>query len=323
MDFDYNTTMETHIFFSKFYEFDNLGIFYSTFIVSCQIISAFLILSVSWYEKYSEDMSYRTVLNQLAVAAIKVNLFANIVLTCCTLIVINFGPFPLEIYGTPHMTYGYFTCNLMIAGDQFLIICNLIQGTTYGFFKYFLIVPLMRMESFDDDFVSFFLTSITILLSLLFIGTNFMLGINNYDIDFHICTGLSPQQNIDTFQYAYSITGNITSKNNLKYPLETCNPIQILIMFLLYICTAMQIVKSVKHRLHRMDLKIVLKKKILPSLCRRDKTLPSTTTTMPTLENDVIIGNDRIIVMLVFVPMLLGLILVYKHTALQHSFYTL
>jgi hypothetical protein len=95
----------------------------------------------------------------------------------------------------------------------------------------------------NADFAAVFITVCNLTLSGCLCLVTFMIGFHTSEVDFHICTGRSPEENIkESFKYLDFNTNNKTDKNYsfgdlvLKDPLGVTSKILLLINIILTLC---------------------------------------------------------------------------------------
>jgi hypothetical protein len=179
----HNNTGSVH-FFDGFYELDEVKLFYLVFHLIITFIGPSLLYSIIWYENYGSDAHYRTVINILLSHICWISLFKCLTDRILYVIMIAFGPFSTS------------ACDFLTAANRYSFLYMFKEVLLWQLMKYLYIFHWGSMALIDDNFISIFVTLLNFLLSAVFIIASFMIGFNNAEIEYHICTGTDPTMNI-------------------------------------------------------------------------------------------------------------------------------
>jgi hypothetical protein len=171
-------------FFDGFFEWDALKLLFFVFHIILTFIGPCLLYSIVWYERFSPDLRYRTLMNQLLTQICIFSTFDCLILRLVHLSCFVIGP------------YSSWTSGILISIARFTFICRLMQLTIRQLIKYLYIFQWKYLVSLNDDFFAIYFTHCNILFSFLFIFTNYFLGFNNSEVDYHLCSGKNPKDNI-------------------------------------------------------------------------------------------------------------------------------
>jgi len=153
---------------------------------------------------------------------------------------LHFGPFSSSV------------CDAALLAGRFFFLLVFSELTLWQFIKYLYLFWPRYLLSINDNFMAAFLTFLNISLNLILIVVANMNAFQNSEIDFHICTGKDPQQNINNTINLYHLQhgGN-------KIPLVTFKTVRSIdyvhlatqvLSFLLFIFATQIWVKSLKER---------------------------------------------------------------------------
>ncbi len=101
--------------------------------------------------------------------------------------------------------------------------------------KYLYIFQWKFLVSLNDDFFAIYFTLCNFLLSFLLILLTYLLGYQNSEIDYHICTGKHPKDNINETFYEMK---RFTNQNKIPLSLDEImknDPLHVLTMVLFFI----------------------------------------------------------------------------------------
>jgi hypothetical protein len=87
-------------------------------------------------------------------------------------------------------------CDFLIATNRYFFISTFNEVFLWQLMKYLYIFHWGSMALIDDNFISTFVTLVNFFLSAVFIIACFMIGFNNAEMEYHICTGTDPTINI-------------------------------------------------------------------------------------------------------------------------------
>ncbi len=92
--------------------------------------------------------------------------------------------------------YSMETCNGIIFILRLFFLLYLAEITLWQMTKYLYIFQWRHLVALNDQFVAVCITLCGVAFSIIFIFVTYMLGYQNAELDFHICTGKSPHENI-------------------------------------------------------------------------------------------------------------------------------
>ena len=171
-------------FFSGVREKNGFGLFFLLYQIAITLTAPIIQYSIYWYERYSADIRYRTLMNQL---------LSHYFLVCF------FGSFipriPQAIYHLQGPMSPSF-CTFSMGFSRYIFLLSITELGTRQTIKLLYIFKWKYIVGLNDDFAAFFLTLNNIVLSGLFIFTTYYLGYFTAEVDFHVCTGKHPTENI-------------------------------------------------------------------------------------------------------------------------------
>ncbi len=186
MDFNNSSTSTT--FYTGLVEWDFIKVIYLIFHILLTFIGPGLLYSIVWYERYSSDIRCRTLMNQL---------LAHICILSIIDCLINRIPYISIIFIGP---YSSTTCGYLSFMGRFCYLIRIIELSIRQIIKYFYIFQWKYLVSLNNDFFAIFFTIWNLILCFLFIFISYQLGFQDSDLDYHICTGKQPKENImETF----------------------------------------------------------------------------------------------------------------------------
>ena len=185
---DVNNNSETnstsYTFYAGLVRWDLTKVFYLIFHILLTFIGPSLLYSIAWYERFSSDLRYRTLMNQL-LSHISVLSIVGCVLSRIPYVSMFFiGPFSST------------TCDMIILFGRYMFLSILIEFTIRQVIKYLYIFQWKYLVSLNADFFAIYFTACNLLLSMVFILIAYFLGYQNSEVDYHICTGKHPKDNI-------------------------------------------------------------------------------------------------------------------------------
>ena len=186
-------------FYTGLLEWDTIKV---TFLV-CHLletfIGPFIIYSLIWYERFSVDLRYRTVINQLLSHCWWIQFVGCIFCRNSYLSFLLIGPFSLT------------SCDIIISFGHFLYICTISVLGLRQIIKFLYIFQWKNVVSINDNFFAFYLALCIYTLSAIFVFVCYVLGYLNDDLDYHICTGKTPQENFQATFIRMGFTENYKS----------------------------------------------------------------------------------------------------------------
>ena len=190
-------------FYSGLYEWDFWRISYIVCHVLITLIGTCLLYSVTWYERNSSDFRCRTLINQILAHCFWINLIG------CTLGRLAYLSFTLVGPLNDRC------CDFIIFSGRFLYLAIAVELTMRQTVKFLYIFQWSHVVSLNDDFFATFLTLCNLVESAVVAFVSYFLGFHNEDLEFHICTGKTPLENINkTLNQLSRVKGqaNITNK---------------------------------------------------------------------------------------------------------------
>jgi hypothetical protein len=182
------TNLTNYTLYAGLVEWDSMKVFYLIFHILLTFIGPSLLYSIVWYERYSSDLRCRTLVNQL---------LSHISLLSMVGCVFGRIPYVSIFFIGP---YSSTTCGIIIFIGRGMFLSILMELTIRQVIKYLYIFQWKNLVSLNDDFFAIYFTSCNLLLSIEFILVTHFLGFQNSEIDYHICTGKHPKDNImETF----------------------------------------------------------------------------------------------------------------------------
>ncbi len=182
-----------------------------------------LLYSVIWYERFGADLMYRTLLNRL------LSHLCYMVLFTCILTRSNF--FGFFCFGPVAGIY----CDVSIYFGRLSFVVTLTQITMRQILKYLYIFKWKSIVGLDDNFFAMFVTMVNLFLSSVFVFVTYFLGFHNEELDYHICTGRRPLDNVmmtlKEMKYQYPL--NLTNSSEWMIDVYGRDPVEV---FSKYVC---------------------------------------------------------------------------------------
>jgi hypothetical protein len=145
--------------------------------VLIMLIGPSLLYTVIWYERYSADLMYRTLINQLLSHLCYIQMLNCVCSRLAFILIYCFGPFASV------------TCDVMFIYAHYAFVCTITEITLRQMIKYLYIFKWKYVSGLNDDFAAIFVTLTNLLLNAILVFVSYFLGFNNEELDFHICTG--------------------------------------------------------------------------------------------------------------------------------------
>ena len=218
---------ESVSFYAGLLEWDAIKVAFLICHIFETIIGPIILYSLIWYEYYSVDLRYRTVSNQLLSQCWWIQLVGCIVVRNLYLTFLTIGPLNVN------------ACDTIISFGHFLYISTISVLGLRQIIKYLYIFQWNNVVSIDDNFFAVYFGLCIFTLSSIFAYVCYFLGYNNEDLDFHICAGRTPEQNIRKTLEQLSICGNDSSTHKwfldgtVTDPLEIYSTVLLLVAFIL------------------------------------------------------------------------------------------
>jgi hypothetical protein len=191
-----NTDAGDYYFYTDLMKWDSIKIA-SLFIKIILFVSGTLLLyGVIWYERFSADIRYRTLMNQMVSHICMIHLFGGFVLMIG--FVITFG---FQIHSKA-------ICNIIFFNARFFIVSSHTHLTLRQCIKCLYIFHKRFVYCVNDDFLAMFLLMCNVMLCGLFIFVAYFFGHHNNEINYHCCTGKTYSVNIKTTLDLFKANGN-------------------------------------------------------------------------------------------------------------------
>ena len=174
----------SYTFYAGLVQWDFIKVFYLIFHILLTFIGPILLYSIVWYERFSSDIRCRTLLNQL---------LAHICISSIIDCLINRTIYVSIIFIGPYSTS---TCDCISFMGRFCFLIRIMELSIRQLIRYFYIFQWKYLVSLNNDFFAIYFTLCNVILSILLIFTSYQLGFHHADMDYHICTGKQPIDNI-------------------------------------------------------------------------------------------------------------------------------
>jgi hypothetical protein len=175
---------ENTFFFANYLEW-NLGkviVVMVNFLII--VVGPIMMGAVVWYESNSVNLMQRNIISQMLT-----NLCKSLIVVC----IANGVSYFIRAFYSP------MSRNLCDAGMYLgrWTYCYLFTHTcTRQFFKGLYIYNWKFMVRLNEDFVAFYATIMVAVFATYFTFATYMLGFHNVELDYHLCTGNHPMDNI-------------------------------------------------------------------------------------------------------------------------------
>lgn len=177
----------TSTFFAGLLDWDSIKIANVSLHCIVVVLGPFLLLLVVWYERQVADVIYRTLINQLLSYLFFFQAIFCVASRFSYLVNFCLAPNPIEV------------CDLSILAGRFGFTFMIGQVTIRQIIKYLYIFNWKSIVGLNDNFMAFYLTMANLLISFCICFSTYLLGFHNEELDFHICTGKSPMENVAEF----------------------------------------------------------------------------------------------------------------------------
>jgi len=222
---------ETENFYSGLLQLDFLKCINLVLNIVVIFIGPSLLYSVIWYERFGADLMYRTLLNQL------LSHLCYMVLFTCILTRINY--FGIFFFGPVTGIY----CDVSIYFGRLSFVVTLTQITMRQILKYLYIFKWKSIVGLNDNFFAMFVTMLNLFLSSAFVFVTYFLGFHNEELDYHICTGRRPLDNVmmtlREMKYPYPL--NLTNSSDWMRDVYGKDPVEV---FSKYVCLTLVLLVS-------------------------------------------------------------------------------
>jgi hypothetical protein len=156
-------------------------------------IAPVLNYAVVWYQTNDASHQRNLLTNQLLTHVCIISIVRCFTVRIASVLWLHFGPFSSAI------------CNAAILAGRFFFILVLVELTLWQFIKYLYSFWPKYFLTINDNFIAIFLTFLNIFINLVHIVIANMKAFQNSELDYHICTGKDPQQNIDNTINLYNL----------------------------------------------------------------------------------------------------------------------
>ena len=190
------TILESENFYSNLTKWDSAKYATLFFKIILTITGNVLLYGVIWYECFSADLRYRTLMNQMLSHLCILHICEGPVFMIGFVIYFCFDEHPENF------------CHIIAFAGRLLFLCSLTQLTLRQLIKYYCIFH--RKHCFNDDFAAVFLLTANVMLSNIFEFVTYFFGHHNAEINFHCCTGRKPSENIARTMNYMKNNGNST-----------------------------------------------------------------------------------------------------------------
>jgi len=175
---------ENQYFFSKYQAWDLAKVCVVILNVAILIIGPIMLGAVVWYDSNNVNLIRKNLISQMLI-----NLCKSLIIVC----IINGIFYFIRLIFTP-MSLNQ--CD----GPEFFGRWTFVYLFTHTclrqFFKVLYLYKWKLAISLNDDFFAFFATVMVAVFATCFTFASYMLGFHHSDLDFHICTGNHPLENI-------------------------------------------------------------------------------------------------------------------------------
>jgi hypothetical protein len=126
-----------------------------------------LLYAVIWYERFSADLMYRTLINQLLSHLCYIQALNCILSRLAFILIYSFGPFP------------GIACDVIFTYARYAFVATITEITIRQVIKYFYIFNWKHVVGLNDDFAAFYITFVNLGLSAILVFVFYFLGFNN------------------------------------------------------------------------------------------------------------------------------------------------
>lgn len=188
--------------------------------ITLSISGTILLYGVIWYERFSADLRYRTLMNQMLSHLCIFHIIEGPNFLLGFVIFFCFDEQPEVV------------CHVFIFIGRLLFLCSLTQLLLRQMIKYVYIFHWKYVTYINDDFAALWLIMTNIMLCCIFEFVTYFFGHHNAEISYHFCTGRKPSENIERTISHMKRNGN-SSVANVWYKTSLGPGIQFVIMFLI------------------------------------------------------------------------------------------
>ena len=151
-------------FYKGLQELDTINVVSLILNVVVFLVGPLLLYSVIWYERFSADLIYRTLINQLLSHLCRMQIAICLSTRFSYFVVFYLSPLPTTI------------CNLNIFSGRVAFSLMIIQITARQFIKYLYIFKWKTIVSLNDDFFAIYISATNIIFCFVFAFVTYFLG---------------------------------------------------------------------------------------------------------------------------------------------------
>lgn len=272
-------------FFAGFSEWDELKWLYVVFQLAMTFMGPSLLYCVLWYENNGCNAHYRTLINILLCHVCIINLVRVFLSRIPYVIAIVFSPLPTPV------------CDMTIMLGRYFFLCAMSEILLWQLMKYLYIFHWYRINLVSDNFISSFVTMSNMFLSAIVIFATYVMGFNNAEIDYHICTGNSPQVHIRQTPFLMMSLSNHDKLFDQVADVDPLNWYFKTLFFILLFLTGRVWLFSKRNVLLKLYNKVIRRTTVTPVIMQMQniEAVDNPTTTMPDKYNFVQKTNTNII----------------------------
>jgi hypothetical protein len=193
---------------------------------------------VVWYQTSDASLQRHLLTNQMLSHVCIISIVRCFTVRIASVMWLHFGPF------------SSWFCDVALLAGRFFFLLVLAELALWQLIKCMYIFCPKYLLKVNDTFMAIFLTCLNILINAVFMIITHMEGFQNSELDYHICTGKDPQENINNTLHVYRLLQGshddqpITFRNvrNFDY-VHYATPI---LRLLLILCAAQIWTKSLK-----------------------------------------------------------------------------
>jgi hypothetical protein len=171
---------------------DTIQAIHLIFHIIFTFIAPILNYAVVWYQNIDGSQHRNHLTNQLLTHVCIISIIRSFTVRIASVLWLHFGPFSSRV------------CDVALLAGRFFFLLVLAELTLWQFIKYLNSFWPKHILSINDHFMSNFLTFLNICINLVLIVVAYMKGLQNSEVDYHICTGNEPQKNINITINAYN-----------------------------------------------------------------------------------------------------------------------
>ena len=180
MAFNYSTNN----FYTGLQTWDGLKITIVVLNIFIILIGPFLLYSVIWYERFSSDLMHRTLINQLLSHLCFIEILSCFFSRLSFFSSYCFGPLPTGI------------CDFSTLLSRYGLVLTMNEITIRQLIKFLYVFKWRYLAHLHADFSAHFFTLLNIVLGLTLALATYFLGFHNEELDYHVCTGRMPTENV-------------------------------------------------------------------------------------------------------------------------------